>query len=336
MSGPDSPDTPPPEVPEEFAAAYTEAYRRALESGEYGELDPSVVPADPAYAREAAQEAQESIGEVDPQEVVAVGEHRPAGAMPAAIASRLQDAGWLTPALLTGAAVVLVLGAYGIGKLVSDEGGDTTGTVSPTNGPSSVTSPSREASRSSSASDKESESPDEGSSAPANAWEGSVAAVTADEPEASCTSRPSVDSAGKTVHYRASNTLDGDATTAWRCDGSAIGERLTFELPEGTELGEVGLIPGYAKTDPKNGADRYVENNRITRVRWTFGDDVSVVQNFDPDPENREVQTIRVPRTSADEVTLEILEVSRGPRNTTAISEVAFAAAEGDDSGDDD
>jgi hypothetical protein len=52
-----------------------------------------------------------------------------------------------------------------------------------------------------------------------------------------------------------------------------------------------------------------------------------VIQNFDPDPHNRAVQTLRVPKTATDRVSLEILGIRRGPRNTTAISEVAFAAA---------
>ena len=34
MPGSEFPDTPPPEVPEEFAAAYREAYLRALQSGD--------------------------------------------------------------------------------------------------------------------------------------------------------------------------------------------------------------------------------------------------------------------------------------------------------------
>jgi hypothetical protein len=296
MSGPDSPDAPPPEVPEEFAAAYSEAYRRALESGEYGE---------------------EAVDEVEPQEVVAVGSHSPEGTHPA---DRLRAQRWFLPAALTGVAVLLVLGAYGIGKLASNDDG-APGASSARTASAGPASPSRSASRGPSA------SPTEQSTIPADAWDGPVNAVTATAPTATCTARPSVDSSGKQVRYTALNALDGDPSTAWRCDGSAEGEKLTFTLPAGTELAEVGLIPGYAKTDPKSGADRYVENNRITRVRWTLADGVTVIQNFDPDPHNRAVQTLRVPKTATDRVSLEILGIRRGPRNTTAISEVAFAAA---------
>ena len=86
-------------------------------------------------------------------------------------------------------------------------------------------------------------------------------------------------------------------------------------------------MPGYAKTDPVSGVDRYAQNNRITMVRWTLADGTSFVQRLDPDPSSRELQLLRVPRTTTDTVQLEILAVERGSRNTTAISEVALFAA---------
>jgi len=130
------------------------------------------------------------------------------------------------------------------------------------------------------------------------------------------------------VRYDASNTIDQDPTTAWRCAGEAIGTVLTITLPADTEVGQVGLIPGYAKTDPKSDADRYAENNRITKVRWTLADGTVVVQNLDPSPDNRDVQLLRVPRTATGTVTLEILAVDRGARNTTAISELEVYQAQ--------
>ena len=109
-------------------------------------------------------------------------------------------------------------------------------------------------------------------------------------------------------------------------DGYAYGVEVT--LPGGTEIGELGLIPGYAKTDPASGIDRYAENNRIARVRWTFEDGTSVVQRLDTSAGNRELQTIRIPRTASGTLTLEILRVQRGQRDTTAISAVEVSAAQ--------
>ena len=65
-------------------------------------------------------------------------------------------------------------------------------------------------------------------------------------------------------------------------------------------------MPGYAKTDPQSGADRYGENNRLTRVRWVFGDGDSVVQNLDGSPDTRGVQTMRIPPVETDSVVLEL------------------------------
>jgi len=128
------------------------------------------------------------------------------------------------------------------------------------------------------------------------------------------------------VSYAAANLTDGVADTTWRCDGQAIGETITLTLPDKTAVGEVGLIPGYAKTDPATGDDRYAENNRVTRVRWTIGD-IVVDQKMSGSTDDRSLRLLRVPKTDADEVQLEILAVAKGSRNTTAISEVQIGKA---------
>ena len=127
--------------------------------------------------------------------------------------------------------------------------------------------------------------------------------------------------------YPPANTYDGDLTTAWRCNGTGVGQSLTLTLAEAGGIGEVGLVPGYAKTDPRSGVDRYAENNRITRVRWTFADGTSFVQRLDGTETNRELQTLRIPVTESDSVVLEVLASVRGPRNTMAVSEVRVGQA---------
>lgn len=144
---------------------------------------------------------------------------------------------------------------------------------------------------------------------------------------ATCTLAPGVDAAGRRVGYDARNAIDGKPTTAWRCEGDAVRQRLVLRLPEGTEVAAVGLVPGYAKTDPASGADRYAENNRITRVRWHLAEGVKVEQRLDPAPGRRDLQVLRVPRTATDRVVLEILAVERGSRGATAISEIRISAA---------
>ena len=63
----------------------------------------------------------------------------------------------------------------------------------------------------------------------------------------------------------------------------------------------------------------------LVTLKRILRDGVVVEQTLDPD--DRTLQSVRVPRTSTDEIVLEILAVDQGPRNTTAISDVAFAAA---------
>ena len=97
---------------------------------------------------------------------------------------------------------------------------------------------------------------------------------------ADCTAPPATDDAGKPVSYDAGNVLDGDRNTAWRCKGNGDGHTLTFSFPDGTTISTVGLVNGYAKTDPKSGAKRYGEYRRISRVTWTFDNGSSVEQNL--------------------------------------------------------
>ncbi|WP_425491715.1 discoidin domain-containing protein [Nocardioides mesophilus] len=144
---------------------------------------------------------------------------------------------------------------------------------------------------------------------------------------ASCEADSSVDAAGNQIAYPPQNAVDQDTTTAWRCDGSGVGQTLTLTLGQGTRIGEVGLIPGYAKTDPRSGVDRYAENNRITRVRWRFDDGSSVEQRLDGTAANRSLQTLRIPVTTSGSVVLEVLDSTPGSRDTMAVSEVRIGTA---------
>lgn len=298
MSGPEYPDAPPPEVPEEFADAYRDAYRRALE-------------ADPGFEQEFTE-----LPEVPAQEVVHVGTHRSADdGAPARTRPSLRASRWFLPVAIGAAALVLVLAAYAVGSAISGDGDASAGK------PAAVRT-TQDHPRSSPDATPSRSTP----SRMPGSWDGPVTDVTLDAISADCTAPAGQDSAGHKVTYTPENAIDGQAQTAWRCSGTAVGQKLTLRLGGDTEIGEVGLIPGYAKTDPESGVDRYSENNRIMRVRWTLGDGVTFVQKLDPDPSSRALQLIRVPPTVTDTITLEITAVQHGPRNTTAISEIAILA----------
>ncbi len=156
----------------------------------------------------------------------------------------------------------------------------------------------------------------------AQRYDGAVGAVRIADSTASCQADSSVDAAGNTVTYQPANAHDSDLSTAWRCDGSGVRERFTVILPKDMDVAEVGLVPGYAKTDAASGVDRYAENNRITKVRWRFDDGTTYVQTMSGNPNDRSLRTMRVPETSTRRVVLEILASQPGPRNTVAISEI--------------
>ena len=144
---------------------------------------------------------------------------------------------------------------------------------------------------------------------------------------ADCTAPPAKDDAGKPVSYEAGNVLDGDRSTAWRCDGNGAGHTMTFTFPAGTTISTVGLVNGYAKTDPKSGAKRYGEYRRISRVTWTFDDGSAVEQKLaDGTPK---VQTTSVGPVETQRVTLTIDDSTKPgrsakSRNAVLISEVTF------------
>ena len=225
----------------------------------------------------------------------------------------------LPPLVLVGLALLLVVTAYGLGRVFSSGVGEADATVEE---PDGVTlSEDGAATPSQSAEGGPAKKP-----APST-YRGPVDAVAVGSATASCQSDDSVDSAGRAVTYEPAKVYDGDLSTAWRCDGSGAGEQVSLALPEEVTVGEVGLVPGYAKTDPASGVDRYAENNRLTKVRWTFADGTSFVQTMSGSATDRDMRRMRIPRTTSDQVTLEILGSERGARNTVAISEVWIGAA---------
>ena len=135
----------------------------------------------------------------------------------------------------------------------------------------------------------------------------------------------SVDEDGNRVTFEPTNMLDGDPRTSWRMSGDGTGSVVTFSFDEPVTVTEVGLINGYAKTDPPH--DWYAGNRRITLVVWAFDDGTEVEQELGDDPS---VQTVRVGGVETASIELRILEVTEpgdGPdgRDFTAISEIEVA-----------
>jgi len=209
-------------------------------------------------------------------------------------------------------ALLLILGAFGIGRLFADDAAQDEAGTSTGSGETGETGGGGGGSQ---------EKPER--------YAGPVDAVTIAGGSATCQTANSVDAAGNPTSYEPAKAFDSDISTAWRCDGSGQGQRFTVQLPSEVVVAEVGLVPGYAKTDPASGVDRYAENNRITKVRWRFDDGTTVVQKMGGDPGNRSMRTIRVPETATGSVVIEILASQPGSRNTVAISEIRVATPAG-------
>jgi hypothetical protein len=153
-----------------------------------------------------------------------------------------------------------------------------------------------------------------------------AADATAEAPE---TAQPNQDVNGERTTYDAANMLDGDPATTWRAPGATDGMTLTFTLAGPTELTQVGLVNGYAKTgkDGDRELDWYAGNRRVKAVVWGFDGGVKVRQQL---KDTRDLQTLEVDPVTTSTVTLKIVRVTEpgsGPasRDFTAISEVSLS-----------
>lgn len=143
------------------------------------------------------------------------------------------------------------------------------------------------------------------------------------------TAPPSIDDAGNRVTFKADNLLDSDPHTSWRMAGDGTGSVVTFTFDEPVTVTGVGLINGYAKTDPPH--DWYQGNRRIVEVVWAF-DDASATEVEQELGSSQSVQTAEVPSVTTTTVELRILGVTApgaGPdgRDFTAISEVEISGS---------
>jgi len=134
-----------------------------------------------------------------------------------------------------------------------------------------------------------------------------------------------VDAAGVPVTYDPVNTLDGVGGTAWRCPGSAVGQRLVLDFGRPVLLTSVGLVPGYDKTDPVDGTDRFGENRTVTAVTWSF--DTGAAHRQDVPLPGRAMARARLEApVTTTRVVLEIAGTGNDGaiRDFTTISDVAF------------
>jgi len=136
---------------------------------------------------------------------------------------------------------------------------------------------------------------------------------------ASSTAPSSTDAAGNVVTYLPKNVIDGDLQTAWRTPGDGSGESLTLLFDTPVHVVRIGLIPGYAKTDPETGVNRFEQNRIVREVRYLVRGTEPTTQTFRAAPVP---QFVRLGVTTS-RVTIEIVETSEpGGLDYTAVSEI--------------
>jgi serine/threonine protein kinase len=139
---------------------------------------------------------------------------------------------------------------------------------------------------------------------------------------ASSTAPSSTDAAGNVVTYLPGNVVDGDVETAWRAPGDGRGVTLTLLFDNPADVVRIGLIPGYAKSDPASGVNRFDQNRIIRSVRYLLPGEPPIEQVFRPEPVP---QFVHVGVTTR-RVTIQIEDTTEpggGPTfDFTAISEV--------------
>jgi serine/threonine protein kinase len=136
---------------------------------------------------------------------------------------------------------------------------------------------------------------------------------------ASDTAPSSTDAAGNRVTYVPANVIDGDVQTAWRTPGDGHDVSITLIFDNPIDVVRIGLIPGYAKTDPETGANRFLQDRIITSVSYRIPGLPNTTKTFKPLPVP---QFVRL-RATTSRITVKILgTTASGGLDYTAISEI--------------
>lgn len=145
--------------------------------------------------------------------------------------------------------------------------------------------------------------------------------------DASASAPAGVNACNEPVSYDPALAIDGRMETAWRVPGDGAGQFLRLDLAAPTLIGEVALVPGYAKVDPCDGVDRFAQNRRVRKVRLSFSDGSAIEGSFADEPT---LQAVRFASVRTSWVQITILETYPQPagaagRDYTPISEVVIS-----------
>jgi hypothetical protein len=136
---------------------------------------------------------------------------------------------------------------------------------------------------------------------------------------ASSTAPSSTDAAGNPVTYVPTNVIDGNVQTAWRTPGDGRGQWVTLIFDNPIDVVRIGLIPGYAKTDPLTGANRFLQDRIIKAVVYQIPGLPDTPKTFEPLPVPQFVPL----SATTSQITVKIVATTpAGGLDYTAISEI--------------
>jgi hypothetical protein len=185
-------------------------------------------------------------------------------------------------------------------------------------------SPSPTASRSVSASARAKPTPT--STTADTPWTGRIRAAPIASARASCGQHDLRTTTGRIAQFQGPQAIDGAARTAWRCAGDGVGRTLRVKLVAPGRIAAVGLVPGFAATDPITGKDGFTTDRRVTRVQWSLGgrivDQTLVITK-------EKLQLLRIPPTLAGSITLTILATAPAEEDVFAVSDIGVYAVRG-------
>lgn len=122
--------------------------------------------------------------------------------------------------------------------------------------------------------------------------------------------------------YPAVQAFDGRPDTAWAeaASGDGAGESLKVEFDAPTNVAELRIVSGYAKTP-----ELFRKYNRPKTLKVQFADGGSKVLDLEDQPG---LQRFELAASGATAATIQIMDVYRGTtRNETYISEIQFGTA---------
>jgi hypothetical protein len=122
----------------------------------------------------------------------------------------------------------------------------------------------------------------------------------------------------ETRNHRPGLAFDGNQSTSWMPKPGATNQSITVHFKSPTAISSVSILSGFAENQ-----EAYLRNNRVRRLRLTFGDGSTQVVTFE---DKMEMQRFELKQAATTEwITFEILTVFHGSKTKlTPISEILF------------